>query len=75
MSVEFLQEVTDWSNVECSIPNHTYIFNENKQCVGYIKSGTHDIQMFKKPSVHFSRTGRKFTKLTKDTIKRLVYPE
>ena len=34
----YLKEITDWG--EQKVPNHTYIFNEKNQNVGYIKTGT-----------------------------------
>ena len=36
----YLKEITDWSDAKCNVPNHTYIFNEKNQNVGYIKTGT-----------------------------------
>lgn len=70
--VTYLQETTDWSDADCRVPNHIYIFDGDK-CVGYIKEGTNVISMFKKPSTNFSKRGRKFTKLSNATVKRLVY--
>ena len=40
MALTYLKEITDWSDCGCNIPNHTYIFNEKKLNVGYIKTGT-----------------------------------
>ena len=36
----YLKEITDWSESKCNVPNHTYIFNEKNQNIGYIKTGT-----------------------------------
>ena len=38
MSYTYLKEITDWG--EYKVKNHTYIFNEKGQNVGYIKTGT-----------------------------------
>ena len=62
MSKQYLQETTDWSSADCKIPNHTYIFDDDK-CIGYIKAGTTEEIMFSKPSTNFSKKGRKFKKV------------
>ena len=61
MSYTYLKEITDWG--EYKVKNHTYIFNDKKQCIGYIKTGTKEELMFKNPSKLFSKRGRKFIKL------------
>ena len=38
MALTYLKEITDWG--EHKVKNHTYIFNEKGQNVGYIKTGT-----------------------------------
>lgn len=60
--IKYLQEITDWSNSEVRIPNHTYIF-DGSNCVGYIKEGTTTPYMFKKPSRIFSKKGRSFKEI------------
>ena len=37
--MKYLKEITKWSESP-ETPNHTYIFNENDENVGYIKTGT-----------------------------------
>ena len=59
----YLKEITDWSDSGCNVPNHTYIFNEKKQNVGYIKTGTKEELFYKTPSKLFSKSRRKFIKL------------
>jgi hypothetical protein len=54
----YLKETTVW-DTEVRIPNHTYIFNKGA-CVGYIKEGTTEKIMFKKPSRVFSKRYRTF---------------
>ena len=57
----YLKEITDWG--EQKVPNHTYIFNDKKQNVGYIKTGTKEEIFYGKPSKLFSKSRRKFIKL------------
>jgi len=54
----YLKETTVW-DTDYHVPNHTYMFDKGK-CVGYIKEGTTDKIMFKKPSVQFSKRYRTF---------------
>ncbi len=57
----YLKEITDWSPYK--VKNHTYIFDEKGQNVGYIISGTKEELFYKKPSKLFSKSRRKFIKL------------
>jgi hypothetical protein len=57
----YLKEITDWG--EHKVPNHTYIFNEKKQNIGYIKTGTKEEIFYSKPSTLFSKSRRKFITL------------
>jgi len=59
----YLKEITDWG--EHKVKNHTYIFNEKGQNVGYIKTGTKEELFYKKPSKLFSKSRRKFIKLNR----------
>ena len=59
-SMKYLKEITEWDS---NIPNHTYILNDKNELVGYIKTGTKDEIMFKKPMKQFTRTRRKFVEL------------
>jgi hypothetical protein len=53
-----LQEITDWDT-----PNHIYIVTEKKdRLIGYIKKGTSEPEMFKRP-VRFETRLRKFKQL------------
>lgn len=58
--MKYLKEITEW---DTDIPNHTYILNDKNELVGYIKTGTKDEIMFKKPMKQFTRTRRKFVEL------------
>ena len=57
--VKYLKEITKWDG---DIPNHTYIKREG-HLVGYIKTGTKEEIIFKKPSKLFSKSYRKFIEL------------
>ena len=59
--MEYLQEVTDWGD---NTPNHTYIVNKAGQLAGYIKVGTTEEIMFKKPMKQWSKARRKFLKVS-----------
>jgi len=59
-SMKYLKEITEWDS---NIPNHTYILNDKNELMGYIKTGTKDEIMFKKPMKQFTRTRRKFVEL------------
>lgn len=61
MSYTYLKEITDWGDL--NVKNHTYIFNEKNQNVGYIKTGTTEELFYKTPSKLFSKARRKFVKL------------
>ena len=56
----YLKEITEWDE---PIHNHTYIFNEKNQNVGYIKTGTTESIFYAKPSTLFSKSRRKFVQL------------
>ena len=46
MSYTYLKEITDWGDL--NVKNHTYIFNEKNQNVGYIITGTKEELFYKK---------------------------
>lgn len=69
MSKQYLQETTDDWKTDYRVPCHTYIF-ENSRCIGYIKEGTTEELMFKKPSNQFDKRGRKFKNVTKNFKQR-----
>jgi len=67
--MKYLKEITDWSEANYSVSNHTYIVNEALHLVGYIKTGTKDEIIFKSPMKQFSKSRRKFIDITKHKIK------
>ena len=60
--MKYLKEITSWSESP-ETPNHTYIFNEKDENVGYIKTGTTEEKYFSKPFKQFSKSRRKFVQL------------
>ena len=60
--MKYLKEITSWPKAAGTL-NHTYIFNEKNENVGYIKTGTTQEIYFSKPSRQFSKSRRKFIRL------------
>ena len=52
-----LKEITKWDD---NIANHTYILNEKKELIAYIKANTDEYFEFSKPIRDFSKSRRKF---------------
>jgi hypothetical protein len=71
--VHYMQETTDNWNTEYRVPCHIYLL-QNARCIGYIREGTDEIQMFKKPS-NFDKRGRKFKELSKTAIEKAGFVE
>ena len=65
MVLKYLKEITEWND---STPNHTYIFDEEDQNVGYIKDGTCQKIMYKNPLKGFSKSRRKFVEIEYKTL-------
>ena len=61
--MKYLKEITDWSESKTTVPNHTYIEDDNGHLVGFIKTGTKEEIIFKKPLKQFSKSRRKFITL------------
>ena len=62
----YLKEITVWDKVDhFTVPNHTYIVNDDGNLAGYIKTGTKEEIIFKKPIKNFSKSRRKFVTLKK----------
>ena len=60
--MKYLKEITAWTKAP-DTPNHTYIFNEKNENVGYIKTGTTQEIYFSKPSRQFSKSRRRFVRV------------
>ena len=65
MSNKYLRETTQWDSPQA---NHIYILNDADRCIGYIKEGTTEEILFKKPSSQFSKKGRSFVTIKKSEI-------
>lgn len=63
------EEITDWNGE--SIPNHTYI-SKGTDLMGYVAKSTGRIQMFKAPKKSWSVSRRKFRKLNKKDIAKII---
>lgn len=61
--MKYLKEITDWSESKTTVPNHTYIVDDAGHLVGFIKTGTKEEIIFKKPLKQFSKSRRKFITL------------
>jgi hypothetical protein len=64
--MNYLKEITVWDKVtDYTVPNHTYMVDDNGHLAGYIKTGTKEEIIFKKPIKNFSKSRRKFVILKK----------
>lgn len=59
--MDALLEITAW---EDNTPNHTYVLNDKGWMIAYMKQGTDVLIEMKNPMKSFSKTGRKFKKVT-----------
>ena len=58
--MRFYRETTAWDG---NVPNHIYLLNTDKsKLFGYMKAGTQETQVFKKP-IQFDQRGRKFVEV------------
>jgi hypothetical protein len=62
MKIEAYREITDWSDTEYHVPNHTYLFDGKSNILAYAIEGTNEITVFKKPLKMDTRR-RKFEKV------------
>lgn len=63
--MEYLKEITVWAT---PVQNHTYILSSAGHLIGYIKQGTTEEIIFKKPMKNFSKSRRKFVKVTPGAV-------
>ena len=70
MRYTYYKEVTEDFKADYVVPMHTYVLNENKQCVGFIQDGKDDVYWFSKPMIQFDKKRRKFKNVTKEYAKR-----
>ena len=64
MVLKYLKEITEWKDAP-NTPNHTYIFDEDNACIGFIPTGTKKEIIFTQPIRNFAKTRRRFVELKK----------
>ena len=62
MNISAYREITDWSDTEYHVPNHTYLFDGKSNILAYAIAGTEEVVTFSKP-MKVSTTRRKFEKV------------
>ena len=62
MGISAYKEVTEWSDVEFTVPSHTYLFDGKSNALAYAKESNGEIFIFKKPLAIDTRR-RKFIKV------------
>jgi len=71
MSLSAYREVTDWSDSEYHVPNHTYLFDGKSNILAYVIEDTDEVIVFQKP-MKVSTTRRKFVKVKHKTLQSLA---
>jgi hypothetical protein len=71
MSISVYREITDWSDTEYHVPNHTYLFDGKSNILAYAIEGTNEVKVFKKPLKVDTRR-RKFEKVKHKALQLLV---
>lgn len=67
--MKFFKEITEWSGEwKGRVPQHVYIFTDDRKLIGYIKEGTTERILFKTPSKQWDNRGRKFVEVTNEYI-------
>jgi len=64
MVLKYLKEITQWTDAP-NTPNHTYIFDEDNACIGFIPTGTKKEIIFTQPIRNFAKARRRFVELKK----------
>lgn len=67
MSISAYKEVTEWSDVEFTVPSHTYLFDGKSNALAYAKESNGEIFIFKKPLAIDTRR-RKFVKVKHEAL-------
>ena len=63
--MKILKEITEWDEMDYTVPNHTYAINDGGKMVAYRKTGTKEWIVFPKARM-FDRARRKFITLAKN---------
>jgi len=71
MSISAYREVTDWSDSEYHVPNHTYLFDGKSNILAYVIENTDEVIVFKTP-MKVSTTRRKFEKVKHKALDKLA---
>jgi hypothetical protein len=71
MSISAYREVTDWSDSEYHVPNHTYLFDGKSNILAYAIEDTDEVIVFEKP-MKVSTTRRKFDKVKHKALDKLA---
>ena len=71
MGISAYREITDWSDSEYLVPNHTYLFDGKSNILAYEISGSKEVVVFKKP-LKVSTTRRKFEKVKHKALDALA---
>jgi hypothetical protein len=71
MSISAYREITDWSDSEYSVPNHTYLFDGKSNILAYEIAGTKQVIVFKTP-MKVSTTRRKFEKVKHKALDKIA---
>ena len=67
MGISAYKEVTEWSDVEFTVPSHTYLFDGKSNALAYAKESNGEIFIFKKPLAIDTRR-RKFVKVKHEAL-------
>lgn len=62
MSISAYKEVTEWSDTEYKVPNHTYLFDGKSNILAYAKESNDELVILHKPLPMDTRR-RKFVKV------------
>ena len=71
MGISAYKEITDWSQSETKVPNHTYLFDGKSNALAYAKESNDEIFVFKAP-LKIDTRRRKFVKVNHEALQSLA---
>jgi hypothetical protein len=71
MGISAYKEVTEWTESEFHVPNHTYLFDGKSNILAYAKESNGEITVFKKPLPMDTRR-RKFVKVVHKELQKVA---
>jgi hypothetical protein len=71
MGISAYKEVTEWSETEFVVPNHTYLFDGKSNILAYARESDGQVMVFKKPLPMDTRR-RKFVKVNHKALQSLA---